>query len=48
MTKLYRIDARMRITLPDKILKELKAKKGDYISFELKNGNVELRRVTIS
>ena len=48
MSKLYRIDTRRRITLPDDILKELKAKSGDYISFETKNGKIELRKVHIS
>ena len=48
MGKLYRIDERKRITLPDGILNELDASPGDYLGFETKNGKVVIKKKIIS
>jgi len=48
MGKLYRIDERKRITLPDGILDELDANPGDYLGFEAKNGKVIIKKKIIS
>jgi len=48
MVKLYRIDIRKRITLSEDALKEINAEPGDYISFEIENGDVILKKRVIS
>ena len=45
--KLYKIDDKKRITLPDELLEELKLNVGDYIKFDLINGKVEIKKISI-
>jgi len=48
MDKLYRIDNRNRITIPDSVLKKINAKRGDYLCYDIKNGSIKLIKKTIS
>ena len=47
MIKLYRIDARKRITLPDDVLKKLEVESGDYVSYEECDGTISIKKVSI-
>ena len=47
MEKMYRIDQRNRVTIPEKILKKINAKDGDYISYEDKNGDILIKKKII-
>jgi len=45
--KLYKIDDKKRITLPEDILEKYDLEIGDYVKFELVNGKVELKKISI-
>lgn len=46
--KLYKIDDKKRITLPDELLKEFELEVGDYIKFEVtSNGKIEIKKISI-
>lgn len=39
------MDGRSRVVLPRRVLAELGVRAGDYVSFVVRDGSVELRRV---